>query len=63
MKFNTQHIRVANGHDNYQLHRDGNVTWRTVDSKGGESAVTQLTTHASVKEAKALFGSITQVGK
>lgn len=63
MKFRTQHIRVANGHNAYQLHRDGNVTWQTVDSKSGEHVVTNLTTHTSVKEAKALLGSITSMSK
>lgn len=63
MKFKTQHIRVANGHDNYQLHRDGHVTWQTVDSKGGMSTAVNLTKHTSVAAAKALFGRITSVGK
>ena len=63
MKFSSQHIRVTNGHLAYQLHREGNVTWQTVDSKSGESAVTNLTTHASVKEAKQLLGSITTRSK
>ena len=62
MRFNTQHIRVSNGHDNYQLHRDGKTTWQTVDSKG-ESAVIALIEHESVAAAKALFGDITSVGK
>ena len=63
MKFSTQHIRVAQGHHPFQLHREGLVTWQTVDSKSGESAVTNLTTHASVREAKALFGAITTRSK
>lgn len=62
MKFNTQHIRVASGHDNYQLHRDGKTTWQTTDSKG-EQAISHLIVHASVREAKALFGNITTVSK
>ena len=63
MKFNTQHIRVAQGHNAFQLHRDGNVTWQTTDSKSGESAVTHLTTHASVRAAKAVLGAITSTSK
>ncbi len=62
MKFSTQHIRVSNGHDNYQLHRDGKLTWQTVDSKG-ESTVTHLIEHDTVAQAKAVFGDITSVGK
>ncbi|MEE8208399.1 MAG: hypothetical protein V3T88_05540 [Nitrosomonadaceae bacterium] len=62
MKFNTQHIRVTQGHLAYQLHRDGNVTWETVDSKG-EVAITNLIEHATVSAAKALLGSITSAGK
>jgi hypothetical protein len=60
MKLKTQHIRVAQGHNTYQLHRDGLVTWETVDSKG-ESAVVNLITHESIRKAKALFGDITSV--
>ena len=63
MRFPTQHIRVNNGHANYQLHRDGNVTWETVDGKGNETGISNVITHTSIAEAKALFGSITSVSR
>lgn len=63
MKLASQHIRVAQGHNTFQLHREGLVTWQTVDSKGGESSIANLTTHASIREAKALFGAITARSK
>lgn len=59
MKFKTQHIKVASGHSNYGLHRDGKVTWQTTSSKSGEDIITDEITHASVAQAKALLGSIT----
>lgn len=62
MRFNTQHIRVTQGHLAYQLHRDGNVTWQTTDSKG-DAAITNLIKHTTVAAAKALLGDITSAGK
>jgi len=59
MKFSTQHIRVASGHDVYQLHRDGKTTWQTQ----GEQGATHVIEHTSVAAAKALFGDITSVSK
>lgn len=61
MKFKTQHIRVANGHDTYQLHRDGNVTWKT-HGEGVDQGASEVITHASVRLAKEVMGSITARG-
>ena len=60
MKFNTQHIRVTSGHDNYQLHRDGKTTWKTT---GNALAAFDVVVHTSVSSAKKLLGSITSVSK
>jgi len=62
MKFSTQHIRVASGHDVYQLHRDGKTTWQTQGDQG-EQGATHVIEHTSVAAAKALFGDITSVSK
>jgi hypothetical protein len=62
MKFNTQHIRVAQGHNTFQLHRDGKTTWMTT-GEGGDLAPMQVTHHDTVAAAKALFGDITSAGK
>ncbi len=58
MKFKTQHIRVAQGHNTFQLHRDGNVTWIT-HGDGNDQGASDIVTHSSVREAKAVFGAIT----
>lgn len=63
MKFSTQHIRVANGHENYQLHREGNVTWETRGGESGDNPAVNVIKHTSVAAAKALFGDITSVSK
>ena len=62
MKFKTQHIRVAQGHNVFQLHRDGNVTW-TTQGEGADQAASDITVHDTVRAAKALFGDITTAGK
>ena len=62
MKLKTQHIRVAAGHDVYQLHRDGKTTWKTTGD-GKDQTAHDVTKHESVAAAKALFGDITSVGK
>lgn len=62
MKFNTQHIRVAQGHHTFQLHRDGKTTWQTSGDQG-EQTPTHVIEHDTVRAAKALFGDITAVGK
>ena len=62
MKFNTQHIRVTQGHIAFQLHREGNVTWQT-QGEQGEQTPTHVIEHDTVRAAKALFGAITAVSK
>lgn len=62
MKFNTQHIRVAQGHNVFQLHRDGKTTWQTT-GEGNDQAPIQVIEHDTVRAAKALFGAITTAGK
>lgn len=62
MKFKTQHIRVAQGHNVFQLHRDGHVTWET-KGEGADQAASNIIEHDSVRAAKALFGAITSAGK
>ncbi len=62
MKFKTQHIRVAQGHNTYQLHRDGNVTWVT-HGDGKDQATSDTIVHDSIRLAKAVFGDITASGK
>ena len=62
MKFNTQHIRVAQGHNVFQLHRDGKTTW-TTQGEGKDQAASNIIEHDTVRAAKALFGDITSVGK
>lgn len=62
MRFQTQHIRVAQGHNVFQLHRDGNVTWMT-KGDGAEQGASDTIEHASVRLAKAVFGAITTAGK
>jgi len=62
MRFSTQHIRVAQGHNVFQLHRDGNVTWVT-RGDGADQGASEVQEHSSVREAKALFGAITSAGK
>ena len=61
MKFRTQHIRVAQGHLTYQLHREGRVTWET-QGEGAEQAASNVIKHDTVRAAKALFGDITAAG-
>lgn len=63
MKFNTQHIRVSDGHNTYQLHRDGNTTWETRGGGEGEQVPSNIIEHETVAAAKALFGNITSVSK
>ena len=62
MRFNTQHIRVAQGHHVFQLHRDGKTTWKT-QGEGVDQAASDVIEHDTVREAKALFGDITTAGK
>lgn len=62
MRLKTQHIRVAQGHNVFQLHRDGNVTWMT-HGDGADQHASEVTVHASVRLAKAVFGAITTAGK
>ena len=62
MRLSTQHIRVAQGHNVFQLHRDGKTTWVTSGEGNDQSPVTVIE-HATVRAAKALFGAITSVGK
>ena len=62
MKFNTQHIRVAQGHIVFQLHRDGKTTWQT-QGEGIDQQATNIIKHDTVRAAKALFGDITAAGK
>jgi len=62
MRFQTQHIRVSQGHTVFQLHRDGNVTWKTIGD-GVEQGASEVTVHDTVAQAKALFGNITSAGK
>ena len=62
MKFKTQHIRVAQGHHAFQLHRDGKVTWET-QGEGADQAASNIIKHDTVRAAKALFGDITAAGK
>ena len=62
MKFSTQHIRVAQGHHVFQLHRDGNTTW-TTQGEGADQAASNVIHHDTVRAAKALFGAITAAGK
>lgn len=63
MKFKTQHIRVANGHNAYQLHRDGKDTWETKDGGKGDTAIYNVIHHTSVAQAKAEMGSISSTGR
>ena len=62
MKFKTQHIRVAQGHNVFQLHREGNTTWET-QGEGADQAASNVIVHDTVRAAKALFGDITTAGK
>ena len=62
MRLSTQHIRVTNGHNPYQLHRDGKTTWVTTGD-GKDQGASNIIEHESVRAAKALFGAITSVGK
>lgn len=62
MKFTTQHIRVAQGHNVFQLHRDGKTTWQT-QGELGDQQPTNVIEHDTVRAAKALFGDITSVSK
>jgi len=62
MRFQTQHIRVSQGHTVFQLHRDGNVTWKTIGD-GVDQGASDIVVHESVRLAKAVFGSITSAGK
>ncbi len=62
MKFSTQHIRVAQGHNVFQLHRDGKTTWQTTGD-GNDQAPVHVIEHDTVAAAKALFGDITSAGK
>jgi len=62
MRLATQHIRVTQGHNMFQLHRDGKTTWITEgDSK--DQHASNVIEHESVRAAKALFGAITTAGK
>ena len=62
MKFSTQHIRVAQGHNVFQLHRDGKTTW-TTQGEGTDQGASNIIHHDTVAAAKALFGDITTAGK
>jgi hypothetical protein len=62
MKLKTQHIRVAQGHNVFQLHREGNVTWVTTGD-GKDQSAHNVIKHESIRAAKALFGDITSAGK
>ena len=59
MKFKTQHITVPNNGHGYDLHRDGNTTWKTRSGKAGVITAFDTITHATIFAAKAVFGSIT----
>ncbi len=62
MKLSTQHIRVSQGHNVFQLHRDGVTTWVT-QGDGADQSASSITVHETVRAAKALFGAITAAGK
>jgi hypothetical protein len=55
MKFRTQHIAVK-GRDGYNLHRDGNTTWRTSGMVGNN--ISHTTVHPSVAAAKRELGIV-----
>ena len=63
MKFSTQHMRVAQGHNVFTLHREGKTTWKASGNDQGEVGVTEVTVHATVRAAKAVMGSISSASK
>ena len=57
MKFKTQHMRVM-GKNGYNLHRDGNTTWKTSMATTGDTAPYDIIEHPSVAAAKAVLGAL-----
>jgi len=63
MKFKTQHITVPNNGNGYDLHRDGNTTWKTRAGKAGVITAFDTIIYPTISAAKAVFGSITSIQK
>ena len=62
MKFKTQNIRILGNHG-FNLHRDGNVTYKTDQAgKAQSTSVYEVIEHESVAAAKALLGGFSCAG-
>lgn len=57
MKFKTQHMRVM-GKNGYNMHRDGNTTWKTSMASSGIVAPYDVVVHKSIAAAKAIMGGL-----
>lgn len=56
-KFISQHMRVM-GKNGYNIHRDGNITWKTSMSTSGSVTPYDVIEHKSVAAAKAIMGAL-----